>query len=34
MSYSQVYRDVQLEIESLFDRLTYRILRMQKAYME
>ncbi|XP_033159768.1 uncharacterized protein LOC117140785 isoform X1 [Drosophila mauritiana] len=30
----EVYRDVQLEIESLFDRLTYRILRMQKAYME
>ncbi|EDV52588.2 uncharacterized protein LOC6546146 [Drosophila erecta] len=30
----EVYRDVQLEIESLFDRLTYRILRMQKAYMK
>ncbi|XP_050742152.1 uncharacterized protein LOC108028683 isoform X2 [Drosophila biarmipes] len=30
----EVYKDVQREIESLFDRLTYRILRMQKVYME
>ncbi|KAH8364014.1 hypothetical protein KR084_001584 [Drosophila pseudotakahashii] len=34
MDLMEVYRDVQKEIENLFDRLTYRILRMQKVYME
>ncbi|XP_016977517.2 uncharacterized protein LOC108043358 [Drosophila rhopaloa] len=30
----EVYTDVQREVESLFDRLTYRILSVQKTYME
>ncbi|XP_052845819.1 uncharacterized protein LOC128258303 isoform X1 [Drosophila gunungcola] len=30
----EVYTEVQREIENLFDRLTYRILGMQKVYMK
>ncbi|KAH8364017.1 hypothetical protein KR084_001583 [Drosophila pseudotakahashii] len=30
----EVYTEVELEIDDIFDRLTYRILKMQDAYMD